>query len=172
MPFINLLSSRLISGSCSEHFQLMPFLQVYSSCDTDKDKCVHASRRPSDKSYWLAVDTQTDFTRPPMTNLTEIQGHISRCRVCVGTSYILAKHSFTNKAPDCPTNFHSLWTGYSHLMVSLCADGLLLLSVIALSMYHKFFPQLLRQYQYRTIMPETVAGIIGKLDLYHQPKFQ
>jgi len=53
-----------------------------------------------------------------MTSIDEIQDHISRCRVCVGTKYVLTRHSFTGEKPECPNNFHEVWNGYSYLMVT------------------------------------------------------
>lgn len=99
------------AGSCLEQFQLMPFMQCSSS-----DVCRHGVR--TDKSFWLAVDAEADYTVKPMTSIDEIENHISRCKVCMGTQYILARHSFTDTAPDCPEDFSPLWEGYSYVMVT------------------------------------------------------
>ena len=93
-----------------ETFQLTPFMQ----CSSD-DVCQHGVR--TDKSFWLAVDAEADFTVKPMASIDEITDHISRCRVCVGTSAVIARHSFSGEAPDCPNTYHPLWTGYSFLQV-------------------------------------------------------
>ena len=89
----------------------MPFMQCSSS-----DVCRHGVR--TDKSFWLAVDAEADYTIKPMTSIDEIVPHISRCTVCLGTQYILARHSFTDVAPECPEDFSPLWEGYSYVMVS------------------------------------------------------
>lgn len=53
-----------------------------------------------------------------MNDEDTIKPYISRCAVCIGTSYVLARHSFTSVAPDCPDDFSPMWTGYSYVMVS------------------------------------------------------
>merc|ERR1712176_1660372 len=58
------------------------------------------------------------YTVKPMTSIDEIEQHISRCTVCLGTQYILARHSFTDVAPECPEDFSPLWQGYSYVMVT------------------------------------------------------
>ena len=107
-----IINSRITSGSCLEEFQLMPFMQCSSS-----DVCRHGVR--TDKSFWLAVGAEADYTVKPMTSIDEIEVHISRCRVCLGTKYVLTRHSFTDSSPECPNHFHKLWEGYSYLMVRL-----------------------------------------------------
>ena len=114
--FLNLLNIARFTltfplGSCLEQFQLMPFMQCSSS-----DVCRHGVR--TDKSFWLAAGEDADFAVKPMNNIDVITQHISRCNVCVGTRYILARHSFTADSPDCPADFSPLWTGYSYVMVS------------------------------------------------------
>jgi len=89
----------------------VPFMQCSSS-----DVCRHGVR--TDKSFWLAVDAEADYTVKPMTSIDEIEQHISRCTVCLGTQYILARHSFTDVAPECPEDFSPLWQGYSYVMVT------------------------------------------------------
>ena len=106
-------SIQTIPGSCLEDFQPIPFMQASISCPT----CMQGIRKSTDKTFWLAVDTEVDFSVMPMQSIKEIQDHISKCRVCVGTRYILTRHSSTNVAPNCPNNFYPLWTGYSYLMV-------------------------------------------------------
>jgi integrin beta 8 len=97
------------AGSCLEDFQLMPFMQCSSS-----DVCRHGVR--TDKSFWLAVNK--DAPLKPMNDEDTIKPYISRCAVCIGTSYVLARHSFTSTAPDCPDDFSAMWTGYSYVMVT------------------------------------------------------
>lgn len=44
-----------------------------------------------------------------------------RCSVCEArASTVIAVHSQTSMIPTCPTNWVSLWTGYSFVMVSSC----------------------------------------------------
>jgi integrin beta 8 len=99
------------AGSCLEEFQLVPFMQCSSS-----EVCRHGVR--TDKSFWLAAGAEAEYTVKPMTSIDEIIGHISRCTVCLGTQYILARHSFTDVAPECPEDFSPLWQGYSYVMVT------------------------------------------------------
>ena len=83
---------------------------------SSSDVCRHGVR--TDKSFWLAAGGEADYTVKPMTSIDEIEQHISRCTVCLGTQYILARHSFTDVAPECPEDFSPLWEGYSYVMVS------------------------------------------------------
>jgi len=83
---------------------------------SSSDVCRHGVR--TDKSFWLAAGEDADFAVKPMNNIDVITQHISRCNVCVGTRYILARHSFTADSPDCPADFSPLWTGYSYVMVT------------------------------------------------------
>jgi len=99
------------AGSCLEDFQLLPFMQCSAS-----DVCRHGVR--TDKSFWLGTNQGADFASKPMNNIDEILPHISRCRVCMGTKYIIARHSFKATAPACPADFSEIWTGYSYVMVT------------------------------------------------------
>ena len=94
-----------------EEFQLVPFMQCASG-----ELCRHGVR--TDKSFWLAVDADADYTIKPMSSIDEILDHVSRCTVCGGTQFILTRHSFTDEAPECPDDFSPLWEGYSYAMVS------------------------------------------------------
>jgi integrin beta 8 len=42
----------------------------------------------------------------------------NRCVVCEIDTNVLAVHSQDMNVPDCPTNWDSLWIGYSFIMVS------------------------------------------------------
>lgn len=84
----------------------MPF----SSCDMNR--CLYASR--NDKSYWLS--TMANVTREPVMG-DAIRGLISRCVVCEAPSTPVAMHSQNSIEPNCPSNWATLWTGYSFIMV-------------------------------------------------------
>jgi len=99
------------AGSCLEQFQTVPMMQ----CSGGK-VCNHGVR--TDKSFWLSSDQNPDISVKPESNLDNIVNFISRCKVCTGSSKIVARHSFTSELPTCPTGFHSLWHGYSYLMVT------------------------------------------------------
>lgn len=99
------------AGSCLEEFQLVPFMQCAGN-----EVCRHGVR--ADKSFWLAVEAEADYTVKPMSSIDEIVPHISRCTVCSGTQFILTRHSFTAESPECPDDFTPLWEGYSYAMVT------------------------------------------------------
>lgn len=75
--------------------------------------CDHVSC--NDKSYWLS--TAAAVPMMPVVG-QDIQQHISCCVVCEAPSPAVAVHSQENSNPFCPTNWRSLWVGYSFLMVS------------------------------------------------------
>ena len=103
-----MLSNNL--GSCVEEFQLMPFMECSSS-----SVCRNGVR--THKSFWLSVEVSPDYDSKPMTSIDVIQNHISRCTVCLGTEYLLTRHSWTGDVPLCPEDFYPLWEGYSYSMV-------------------------------------------------------
>lgn len=94
------------AGSCVRVFSTMPF----SSCDMNR--CLYASR--NDKSYWLS--TMANVTREPVMG-DSIRSLISRCVVCEAPSTPVAMHSQNSIEPECPSNWATLWTGYSFIMV-------------------------------------------------------
>lgn len=99
-------------GSCMEKFQVMPFLQCAS-----RNVCRHGQR--TDKSFWLTTNSQNDIkAMAPLKTEDDIIPYISKCTVCQGTQYVLARHSYTNEVPQCPSGWESLWSGYSYLMVT------------------------------------------------------
>ena len=99
-------------GSCMEEFQVMPFLQCGS-----RNVCQHGSR--TDKSFWLTTNGQDDIkAMAPLKTEEDILPYISRCAVCSGTQYSMARHSYSNEIPECPANWERLWAGYSYLMVT------------------------------------------------------
>ena len=96
-------------GSCLQRFSTMPFL----FCNIN-NVCNVASR--NDYSYWLST------TEPiPMMPVSEdqVRPYIGRCAVCETPSHVMAVHSQSLNVPSCPTNWESLWQGYSFLMVRL-----------------------------------------------------
>lgn len=95
------------AGSCLRRFSTMPFL----FCDFNS-VCNYASR--NDKSYWLSTNAPI-----PMMPVSEeaIKNYISRCTVCEAPANVIAVHSQTLEIPYCPTNWTSLWIGYSFAMV-------------------------------------------------------
>ena len=99
-------------GSCMETFQVMPFLQCGS-----RNMCQHGQR--TDKSFWLTTNGQDDVkAMAPLKTEEDILPYISRCTVCSGYQYVIARHSYTNELPNCPSNWESLWEGYSYIMVT------------------------------------------------------
>ena len=99
-------------GSCMETFQVMPFLQ----CGR-RNMCQHGQR--TDKSFWLTTNDEDDVkAMTPLKTEEDILPYISRCSVCSGSQYIMARHSYSNELPDCPSNWESLWEGYSYVMVT------------------------------------------------------
>uniref|UniRef100_A0A3B3DSJ3 Collagen IV NC1 domain-containing protein n=1 Tax=Oryzias melastigma TaxID=30732 RepID=A0A3B3DSJ3_ORYME len=99
------------AGSCVRVFSTMPF----SSCDMNR--CLYASR--NDKSYWLS--TMANVTREPVMG-DAIRGLISRCVVCEAPSTPVAMHSQNSIEPNCPSNWATLWTGYSFIMHTGAGD--------------------------------------------------
>lgn len=73
----------------------------------------HYARR-NDKSYWLS--TTAPIPMMPIGQ-TKIPQYISRCSVCEAPSQAIAVHSQDVTIPQCPLGWHSLWMGYSFLMV-------------------------------------------------------
>ncbi|XP_017491806.1 PREDICTED: collagen alpha-2(IV) chain-like, partial [Rhagoletis zephyria] len=67
----------------------------------------------NDKSYWLSTNAPI-----PMMPVSEeaIKNYISRCTVCEAPANVIAVHSQTLEIPYCPTNWTSLWIGYSFAM--------------------------------------------------------
>lgn len=98
-----------LAGSCLPVFSTMPF----AYCNIHQ-VCYYASR--NDKSYWLSSAAPL-----PMMPLSEeeIQPYISRCAVCEAPAQAVAVHSQDQSIPPCPSNWGSLWIGYSFLMVRL-----------------------------------------------------
>ncbi|XP_042564728.1 collagen alpha-3(IV) chain-like [Clupea harengus] len=95
-------------GSCLMRFSSMPFL----FCNTD-NTCRYASR--NDYSYWLS----TDHAMPSDMALISgpaLEKYVSRCVVCEAKANIIAVHSQTSLVPDCPSDWVSLWQGYSFVM--------------------------------------------------------
>uniref|UniRef100_A0A3P9HSM9 Collagen IV NC1 domain-containing protein n=1 Tax=Oryzias latipes TaxID=8090 RepID=A0A3P9HSM9_ORYLA len=99
------------AGSCVRVFSTMPF----SSCDMNR--CLYASR--NDKSYWLS--TMANVTREPVMG-DSIRSLISRCVVCEAPSTPVAMHSQNSIEPKCPSNWATLWTGYSFIMHTGAGD--------------------------------------------------
>uniref|UniRef100_A0A670JMI3 Collagen IV NC1 domain-containing protein n=1 Tax=Podarcis muralis TaxID=64176 RepID=A0A670JMI3_PODMU len=95
-----------LAGSCLPVFSTMPF----AYCNIHQ-VCYYASR--NDKSYWLSSAAPL-----PMMPLSEeeIQPYISRCAVCEAPAQAVAVHSQDQSIPPCPSNWGSLWIGYSFLM--------------------------------------------------------
>merc|ERR550539_470994 len=94
------------SGSCVKKFSPMPFMY----CSIATGGCKYASR--NDYSYWLAAE---NTNQPPVSNAA-ITPFISKCIVCEAQSEPIARHSQDAVDPPCPSNYESLWTGYSFMM--------------------------------------------------------
>ena len=97
------------AGSCMRLFSSMPF----TTCSYD-DTCKYAEQ--NDWSYWLKTSKERPTSQRPI-NVNDVKPYISRCAVCESETRVVAIHSQTIVAPDCPTNWISLWEGYSFLMV-------------------------------------------------------
>lgn len=95
-------------GSCLPRFSTMPFM----FCNTH-ETCRYASR--NDYSYWLSVNETVSNLQQPISD-SFVESHISRCSVCEARANVMAVHSQTNVAPDCPLGWDSLWKGYSFVM--------------------------------------------------------
>uniref|UniRef100_A0A3B4FSF8 Collagen IV NC1 domain-containing protein n=1 Tax=Pundamilia nyererei TaxID=303518 RepID=A0A3B4FSF8_9CICH len=96
-------------GSCLRRFTTMPFL----ICSPGQN-CLYAAH--NDLSYWLSTDKLVAEGLPFVTN-ESLSNYISRCSVCEArASTVIAVHSQTSMIPTCPTNWVSLWTGYSFVM--------------------------------------------------------
>jgi len=89
-------------------FSPMPFM----FCDLN-EQCNVASR--NDYSYWLSTSENMPMT---MENIKgqELEKYISRCSVCEAESKVMAVHSQDEEIPECPSNWDSLWVGYSFVM--------------------------------------------------------
>lgn len=96
-------------GSCLQRFSTMPFL----FCNLN-NVCNYASR--NDYSYWLSSFEPVPMMMMPITGL-EIKKYVSRCAVCEAPAHVIAVHSQTNDIPSCPYGWHSLWSGFSFMMV-------------------------------------------------------
>lgn len=46
--------------------------------------------------------------------------NFNRCVVCEAPANVIAVHSQSSAAPDCPNGWDGLWIGYSFVMVNIC----------------------------------------------------
>lgn len=100
-------------GSCVQRFNTMPS----TFCNRDMT-CRHASR--NGKSYWLT----TSEAIPAMAIRTEdVEPHISKCAACEAPANVFALHSQTSDIPACPSNYKTLWLGFSFLQHTSEGDG-------------------------------------------------
>ena len=71
-------------------------------------------------SYWLAVH---GLDQPRADNDIDL---IGRCNVCEGKATVVTIHSQTQRSPNCPSGYSSLWHGYSYFMVAFVVHSYLL----------------------------------------------
>lgn len=99
------------SGSCVRRFNTIPFMMCRGR--KENGRCHYSFR--SEKTYWLSTAADEVDEEIPMD---QNEDYISRCSVCEVNGAVLAVHSQSTTVPDCPSNWNSLWIGYSFLMVS------------------------------------------------------
>lgn len=98
------------SGSCLKAFAPFPLIRCQGR-PVNGSKCRSASQDAS--SYWLAAAQQDALLEEDVVS----QAHVSRCSVCEVSGAVVTLHSQSTAFPDCPHQWVSLWTGYSHLSV-------------------------------------------------------
>ena len=98
------------SGSCLKTFAPLPLIQCQGR-QVNGTRCRSASQNA--RSYWLASKQSAIPEKDTVSH-----AHISRCSVCQVSGAVVTLHSQSTAIPDCPHQWMSLWTGYSHLSVS------------------------------------------------------
>jgi integrin beta 8 len=86
----------------------MPFLM----CNLN-NVCNYATR--NDYSYWLGTFEPLPMMMMPIMG-QEIKKYVSKCAVCEAKSHVIAVHSQTDRVPDCPNGWFSMWNGFSFMM--------------------------------------------------------